>query len=83
MNNFQLWCRTNAKQISKEEFERITGSDFHEFYKKNHRYCLSAWRSFISLKKTPPKKKIPQYILWKEQSLKDKLRKIKELKNNY
>ena len=87
-NIFELWCQANAKEITVETFEKEVGENFHDFFKKNKRYCLSNWRRRTGIKnKWHPEierlkkaKYIPQYIFYKEQKLKERLAKIRELK---
>ena len=86
-NQFELWCQANAKIMTLQEFEQKVGIKHEQFFSKNKRYCLSYWRSFQRMArnagvdtKIKKVKHIPQYILWKEQTLKNRLDKIKELK---
>lgn len=83
---YKIWCETNAKKISKEEFTTQTGYNFDKFFKKNKKHCLLSWRLYLRCGKEntkdviEKKKEIPRYILHKEQKLKEKLKKISELK---
>lgn len=81
-NLFELWCQANAKEISVSVFEKKSGEKFNDFFVKNRRYCLARWKMRMGKKidKVKKAKETPQYILWKEQKLKDRLEKIKQLK---
>ncbi len=88
MKEVKLWCEANKKKLSLEAFKSSTGFDFFDFFKKNKKACLLGWNiqfgvNNVSTKKNKmiKAKKIPQYIFWKEIALKERLRKIKELKS--
>ena len=54
---YKMWVLCNRKEITIEDFKKIVGISFHQFFEDNKKQCLVAWREDISLRN--PKKLKP------------------------
>lgn len=51
---YLLACMTNAKEITPEAFKEKTGLPFYQFWEKNKKKCLAAWKVHVRLQVKKP-----------------------------
>ena len=56
-NDLVLWCKTNAKDFTTDEFFKQTGIQFETFFEQNKEMCLAVWNFLYGSKKNSQKSK--------------------------